>query len=391
VPTVVLARALTFADGNVLYRRGEPREVPDGDYLRLLATGDFKDPTQELNAIPPSYLRRAPAGTTIPVIRTGGLGDALMAAVGIREAARRHPHLRFAYYTGADFVPLFRGFPWLVHVDELGNLRGRQHWIIDLRGYSERNYREREERVGCFARHLLEGKLEGADLRLHGIANPALANRDRGRSFIGVYGRPTVGIVNGSHSQGGYRNWPMRYVERFASLAHDRGWTPVILDDRHYALSPKLEATGAVNLTGRLTLPNLCAVLAALDVTVSPDTGTFHLAEALGRPTVGYFTTVPPEVRSARYEHVRTLYAALPCSPCYHAPTCGAQPFETQCAQAISPERVMDEVEWVHANPPPYAENRAQLNPHVPAPGPRMQAIRFEMPSRREPAVMIGG
>ena len=384
MPTIILKRALTFADGAVLYRRGEPRQVADGDYLRLLATGDFADPTHELNAVPPAYLRRAPAGTVIPVIRTGGLGDALMAAVAIREAARRYPHLRFAYYTGADFVPLFKGHPWLVHVDELGNLRGRQHWIIDLRGYSERQHREREERIGCFTRHLLGGKMDDANLRLHGIANRSLANRERGLSLVGVYKSPLVGIVNGSHSQGGYRNWPMRYVERMAGLAHDRGWTPVILDDKHYPLTPRLEAARAVNLTGRLTISNLCAVLAALDVTVSPDTGTFHLAEALGRPTVGYFTTVPPEARSYGYAHVRTLYARLPCSPCYHAPTCGAMPFETACAQAVTPERVMYEVEWIRENPPPYKENRAPLE--IPRESPEVRFRTLE----HEPA-MAGG
>jgi len=385
VPTIVLKRSLTFADDGFLYRRGVPRVVSDSDYLRLLAMGDFADPEQELNAVPPAYLKRAPVGTVIPVIRTGGLGDALMAAVAIRETARRYPLLRFAYFTGADFVPLFKGHPWLVRVDELGNLRGRHHWVIDLRGYSERDGRERQERIGCYMRHLLAGDVQDANLRLHGIANQALANRDRGRSLIGAYRGPALGIVNGSHSQGGYRNWPMRYVERLAGLAHDRGWTPVILDDKHYALTPKLDAAKAVNLTGRLTMANLCAVLAALDVTVSPDTGTFHLAEALGRPTVGYFTTVPPEVRSHGYAHARTLYARLPCSPCYHAPTCGAMAYETECAQAVTPERVMAEVDWMQENPPPYKDSRAPME----LPREAATPVHFRIPERQ--AAMAGG
>ena len=62
LPTIILKRALTFADGAVLYRRGEPRQVADGDYLRLLATGDFADPPHEINVIPPRTFVERPRG-----------------------------------------------------------------------------------------------------------------------------------------------------------------------------------------------------------------------------------------------------------------------------------------------------------------------------------------
>lgn len=364
MPTVVLKRALTFDDGGRLFRRGIPQQVSDGDYLRLTSMGDFGDPTHEINAINPAYLRRAPAGTLIPVIRTGGLGDVLMAAVAVRAAAAHYPTLRFAYYTGADFVQLFQGVPWAHTVDELGNLRGRQNWVVDLRGYSERQHRERKERIGVFLHCILNGRTEKADRQLHGILNPTFRDAARGRAILKT-DRPVVGIVNGSHSQGGYRNWPMRYVERFAELCHDHGWRVAILDDRHYPLGMRLSSVGALNLTGRLTVRELCAVLAAVQVTVSPDTGTFHLAEALGVPVIGYFTTVPPETRSHGYQFARTFYKRLPCSPCFHSPTCGARPMEAECVKAVTPERVFEEAQWMAENPPPYADNRAPLGGSV--------------------------
>jgi len=335
--------------------------VNDGDYLRLLALGDFADPTQEFNAINPAYLRRAPEGTLVPVLRTGGLGDVLMAAVAVRAAAVRYPRLRFGYYTGADFVPLFQGQPWLAAVDQTGNLHGRQNWVIDLRGYSERERRERKERIGVFIEHLLGRDAPLADRTLHGIVRPGLADAARGRAILNSE-RPVVGIVNNSHSAGGYRNWPTSYVERLAALVHDHGWRAAILDDRGYTMSHPLAAARAINLTGRLTLLDLCAVMAACQVVVAPDTGTFHLGEALGVPTIGYFTMVPPEVRSAGYRHVRTFYAGIPCAPCYHAPTCGAQARDAECAKAITPEAVFAEALWMAENPPPYADNRAGNN-----------------------------
>ena len=223
MPTIVLKRALTFVDGPRIYRRGEPQQVGDGDYQRLLALGDFADPTQEFNAIAPHYLRRAPEGTLVPVLRTGGLGDVLMAAVAVRAAATRYPRLRFGYYTGADFVPLFRGQPWLTAVDELGHLHGRQNWVIDLRGYSERERRERKERIGVYCDYVLGADAALADRTLHGIVRQGLADAAMGRAILGST-RPVVGIVNNSHSAGGYRNWPTSYVERLANLVHDHGW-----------------------------------------------------------------------------------------------------------------------------------------------------------------------
>jgi ADP-heptose:LPS heptosyltransferase len=96
------------------------------------------------------------------------------------------------------------------------------------------------------------------------------------------------------------------------------------------------------------------AVVASCDFIVSPDTGVFHLAEALGTRTVGYFTSVPPAARAAHYQHSRTIYAGVSCSPCYHAPSCGAPPGSTLCAREVQPVRVWLELEWMGRREPPY-------------------------------------
>jgi ADP-heptose:LPS heptosyltransferase len=374
LPTIVLARALTYQFQGRIFRRGEPQEIDESAYLFLLSQG-FIDPGHEIQVVHPSKLSKAPPGTEVPVIRTGGLGDVLMVLPGLRELARRYPRLRFTYATSAAFVPLLRdclqaagGF--LYRAIALSELHGRQQWAIDLRGYSERENRERDDRPAVFARYLLSGGMPGD------WTYPIKARPDElayGRALTGAldHHQPVLGIVDGSHSQDGMRNWPTEYVERLADLAFERGVRSVILDDRVRPVTARLAAAGVRSLAGHLTVPMFMAVLGSLDFLATPDTGALHLAEALGVRTVGYFTTIPPAARAAHYRYVRTLYAGVPCAPCYHAPTCGLPPGGTKCAQAVTPARVWQEIEWMARTRPPY-DYRASLE------GPQPQPVTFQ-------------
>jgi ADP-heptose:LPS heptosyltransferase len=60
-------------------------------------------------------------------------------------------------------------------------------------------------------------------------------------------------------------------------------------------------AGDALDLGGRTSLPELAAVLAGADVVVAPNTGTAHLAAAVGTPVVSLFAPVVPASRWAPY------------------------------------------------------------------------------------------
>jgi hypothetical protein len=128
----------------------------------------------------------------------------------------------------------------------------------------------------------------------------------------------------------------------------------VLVDPMPWPTTERLAAVGTVNLTGRTTVPDLLCLAAASSVVVAPDTGVVHLANAINKRCVTYFTTVPP---GQRLKHARTVRALWPreldCLGCIHTPTCGL-PDPKPCAMAVTPEDVMEEIRFVLANEPPW-------------------------------------
>ncbi len=98
-----------------------------------------------------------------------------------------------------------------------------------------------------------------------------------------------------------------------------------------------------LDLSGRLSLPELVEWIRLSELIVSNDTGPMHIAAALGTPVVALFGPTEPR-RTGPYgqlEHV--LQLKLPCVPCLK-PRCGyAKPFE--CLRALAPVAVANAVQ----------------------------------------------
>ena len=93
-------------------------------------------------------------------------------------------------------------------------------------------------------------------------------------------------------------NWPPKVwpADRFAALFHalDRGAVPAVFagpgETERAMATPLLAALpGAIDLVGRLTLPEVAACLARCALFVGNDSGLMHLAAAAGTPTLGLF------------------------------------------------------------------------------------------------------
>jgi lipopolysaccharide heptosyltransferase I len=98
-----------------------------------------------------------------------------------------------------------------------------------------------------------------------------------------------------------------------------------------------------LDLTGRLSLPEMVEWIRRSELMVTNDTGPMHVAAALGTPVVALFGPTEP-CRTGPYRQLdHVLQLNLPCVPCLKARCAYVKPFE--CLRAIPPSAVFDAVQ----------------------------------------------
>ncbi len=139
------------------------------------------------------------------------------------------------------------------------------------------------------------------------------------------------------------RRWPVRYFARLARGLTEAGH-PVVLvgSSRERVLARRLgrelgRPAGAVcDLMGRTDLATLGGVLASAALVVSADTGTLHLATAVGTPVLALYMGPAQAHETGPYGagHL-VLQARDHCGPCQeHNPACGGK---APCRRLITP------------------------------------------------------
>jgi ADP-heptose:LPS heptosyltransferase len=159
--------------------------------------------------------------------------------------------------------------------------------------------------------------------------------------------RPLVGV----HPSGGrmVKQWdPARWAELAARLEREFGATFVVTGseaDRPLAEAVTRGLRGkAFDLTGRLGVGETMAVIAGLDLFLSPDTGPMHMACTVGTPSVAVFgPSDPVRYFSGRGPRHVVVRADLWCSPCNlirKPPAECAGPEPPECLQRVGVEEV---------------------------------------------------
>lgn len=138
--------------------------------------------------------------------------------------------------------------------------------------------------------------------------------------------------------------------ERFAALVQrlaKAGSLPIIVvgSGTEQEAGAALAAEGAIDYTGKTSLPETASLLARSRVVVSGDSGVLHLAAALGRPTVSLFGPGRWKKWAPRGDQHIVIMKNLPCSPCTTYGTTARCPENTRCLTEISVEEVFDAVQ----------------------------------------------
>jgi len=153
-----------------------------------------------------------------------------------------------------------------------------------------------------------------------------------------------------------YREWPYKYYAKIAQKIHKKtGWLGLICGaENEFYLGEhikKLCDAPLQNYTGQTTLSELTCLLAKSQILISNETGTVHIANAVGTPTVcilggGHFGRfVPYPELSGKINNLKVVYYKMPCYGCdwecvYHIKDEDPAP----CISNISVDAVWNEV-----------------------------------------------
>lgn len=100
----------------------------------------------------------------------------------------------------------------------------------------------------------------------------------------------------------------------------------------------KADSRRCLDLTGKLSLPEMVEWIRLSNLMISNDTGPMHVAAALGKPVVAVFGPTEPR-RTGPYQQLQNVVRIdLPCAPCMKSYCTYSQPME--CLKGIAPESV---------------------------------------------------
>jgi len=137
------------------------------------------------------------------------------------------------------------------------------------------------------------------------------------------------------------KRWPVEYyaalVGQLAARRPELRFA-VLGSEEERPLGQTLSQAGGprcLDLTGKLSLPEMVEWLRRSDLLITNDTGPMHVAAALGKPVVALFGPTAPD-RTGPYRQLgHVLQLQLPCVPCLNSYCTYSQPME--CLRALPP------------------------------------------------------
>ncbi|HSM77193.1 MAG TPA: lipopolysaccharide heptosyltransferase II, partial [Bryobacteraceae bacterium] len=192
---------------------------------------------------------------------------------------------------------------------------------------------------------ILTGPLECDCIRLEGSAGAAVEGRRRFEES-GI-GGPVIGVSPGA-AYGTAKRWlPERFAETAVRLARARGAAVALFGSRkerdlceEVMLWMKRIEDGvtARNFAGQTTLNEFIEMAAACELFLTNDSGSMHIASALGVPTVAVFGATDEDATGPTGPAARVVREPVDCSPCLLR-TC---PIDHRCMTRVTVQRVTE-------------------------------------------------
>ncbi|MCQ2402442.1 MAG: lipopolysaccharide heptosyltransferase II [Lentisphaeria bacterium] len=158
-----------------------------------------------------------------------------------------------------------------------------------------------------------------------------------------VKGAGWVALAPGA-AYGPAKQWPeMNYAVVAREVLKRGGKVVLVGTEKEGSLTSMIaqEAPGALDLAGKTKLPALMSVLANVDAVVANDSGSMHLAAAVGTPGVGIFASTDPIATGPLGAPWELEVADVDCRPCLQriCPWAGSRQY--QCMRCLTPERIL--------------------------------------------------
>ncbi len=262
-------------------------------------------------------LALSPSTVRILYITSTRLGDAVLSTGLLAHLLAVHPDASVTIACGPVAAGVFSRMPGLERVITIEKRRLDWHWaqlwaacvrtrwdlVVDLRGSAlslalparHRAIMRGGRRPGPRLAHL--GATLGLEVPPLPVAWTNAEDRARAAALLPP-GGPVVGLGPTANWAG--KIWPAeRFVALFERLAHVLpGARAAVFGgpgaQEAQAAAPVLAGLpGAIDLVGRLALPEAAACLARCALFVGNDSGLMHLAASAGAPTLGLFGPTP--------------------------------------------------------------------------------------------------
>ena len=184
--------------------------------------------------------------------------------------------------------------------------------------------------------------------RVHVTADEARAFREKVNEAALPDAMLTMGVCPGA-TFGPAKRW---FPERFAEVLNRLEACTLLFGspaEREIAEKVADHLSGpALNLAGKTSLRELAAGLKECDVVLTNDTGTMHLAAAVGTPVVAIFGSTNPVTTGPYGQANRVVRHPMPCAPCLKR-TCPLGHLE--CMNRVTVDMVLEAVQDILVTP----------------------------------------